>query len=54
MFTPNMQMYDRLGNPTKHHCGKYQIGCNGTIADKEACPEWGYTIAAEEYFENQI
>jgi hypothetical protein len=28
--------------------------CEGTKAEKEKCPEWGETLAAEEYYKKKL
>lgn len=34
--------------------GNYWILCTGSLAEKKKCPEWGSTIAAEEYYKNKL
>jgi hypothetical protein len=34
--------------------GNYWIRCTGSLAEKKKCPEWGSTIAAEEYYKNKL
>lgn len=30
-----------------------KIQCDGSIEEKNKCPEWGATIAAEKYYKNK-
>lgn len=49
-------------NPTRNVCelskrGEsiiYKIYCNGTVSEKKQCPEWGPTLAAENYYDKLI